>query len=80
VRDGKREREIKNEMVLDNRIKFYKINNRTAFRVTVFYLKKMVFREKREKREDFVSFSQLSPPAILFNCSKRTIIIVIKKG
>jgi len=40
VRDGKREREIKNEMVLDNRIKFYKINNRTAFRVTVFYLKK----------------------------------------
>jgi len=67
-------------MVLDNRIKFYKINNRTAFRVTVFYLKKMVFREKREKREDVVSFSQLSPRAILFNCSKRTIIIVIKKG
>jgi len=48
-REGKREREIKNEMVLDNRIKFYKINNRTAFRVTVFYLKKMDFREKREK-------------------------------
>jgi hypothetical protein len=24
------EREIKNEMVLDNRIKFFKINNRTA--------------------------------------------------
>lgn len=38
VREGKREREIKNEMVLDNRIKFYKINNRTAFRITVFYL------------------------------------------
>jgi len=48
-RGKEREREIKNEMVLDNRIKFYKINNRTAFRVTVFYLKKMVFREKKGK-------------------------------
>jgi hypothetical protein len=56
------EREIKNEMVLDNRIKFFKINNRTALFVTVFDFNKMEKKGKIEK----ILFHILPNISILF--------------